>query len=273
HWPTAPLDWTRPLPVTPDGGLAEPGYVGSAACQPCHKKLFASYAKHSMASSGLRPLESLDARLLARIFDAGTATPVLHPRSGLRYRPLRKNGRYFIEELLLADDGTTLRSWAEPVTHSLSAGSYGLSFYFRKGERFYQFPIDYYARLGRWDLDPGASGGNFRFGRALDAFCISCHSDHPRRLAGSDEVFLGALPAGIGCERCHGPGARHLASLKREDIINPARLPPLRQLDVCTQCHLQERSQPRAGRHEFSFRPGEPLDAFRVNFVAETPEP
>ena len=272
RWNESPLDWNRPLPKSPPGGVAEPGYVGSAACQPCHKKQFASWARHSMASSGLRPLESLDPRFVARIFDAGAGTTILHARSGLRYRPLHKDGRYFIEELVPGDDGAPVHSWTEPVTHALSAGSYGMSFYFKKGERYYQFPIDYYARLGRWDLDPGAAGGNFRFGRALDSFCISCHSDHPRRLAGSDEVFVGATPAGIGCERCHGPGARHLESLKAEDIVNPAKLSPLRQVEVCTQCHLQERSQPRAGRDELSYRPGEPLDAFRVNFVAATAE-
>ena len=273
RWNESPPDWNRPLPKGPPDGVAEAGYVGSAACQPCHKKLFASYARHSMASSGLRPLASLDPRLVARIFDAGAGTTILHARSGLRYRPLRKDGRYFIEELVPGDDGAPVHSWIEPVTHALSAGSYGMAFYVKKGERYYQFPIDYYAKLGRWDLDPGASGGNFRFGRPLDAFCISCHSDYPRRLAGSDEVFVGAMPDGIGCERCHGPGARHLASLRAEDIVNPAKLPPLRQVEVCTQCHLQERSQPRAGHDDFGYRPGEPLDAFRVNFVARTAEP
>lgn len=273
RWDDSPLDWSRPLPAAPAGGVAEAGYVGAKACQPCHKREFASYARHSMASSGLRPLASLDARWLARIFDEGARTSVLHPRSGLRYRPLRRGGRYFIEEFRLDDDGRQVHSFTQPVTHSLSAGSYGMSFYFRKGERFYQLPIDYYPRLGRWDLDPGAAAGNFRFGRSLDAFCISCHSDYPRRLPGSDDVFVGAMAAGIGCERCHGPGARHLDTLRAEDIVNPARLSPLRQLDLCAQCHLQERSQMRAGRDEFGFRPGEPLDAFRVNFVAAQAEP
>ena len=273
RWKETPLDWNRPLPKTPNGGVAEAGYVGSAACQPCHKKLFASYARHSMAASGLRPLETLDARWLARIFDAGASTPILHARSGLRYRPLRKDGHYYIEELVPGGDGAPVHSWIEPVTHALSAGSYGMAFYTRKGERYYQFPIDYYAKLDRWDLDPGAAGGNFRFGRALDSFCISCHSDYPRRLGGSEEVFLGAMPAGIGCERCHGPGARHIETLKAEDVVNPARLPSVRQVEVCTQCHLQERSQPRAGRDELSYRPGEPLDDFRVNFLAASAEP
>ncbi|HEY2747927.1 MAG TPA: tetratricopeptide repeat protein [Polyangia bacterium] len=273
RWNEAPIDWSRPLPKTPAGGVAEPGYVGSSACQPCHKKLFASWSRHSMASSGLRPLETLDARWLARIFDNAAGAPVLHARSGLRYRPLHKNGRYYIEELVPGADGAPVHSWIEPVTHALSAGSYGMAFYVHKGERYYQFPIDYYAKLDRWDLDPGASGGNFRFGRALDSFCISCHADYPRRLGGSDEVFVGAVPTGIGCERCHGPGARHIETLKAEDVVNPARLPPVRQVEVCTQCHLQERSQARAGRDELSYRPGEPLDDFRVNFVAESAEP
>jgi Tfp pilus assembly protein PilF len=271
RWDDGAIDWTKPVPSTPEGGLAEAGYAGTAACRPCHKQIYDRYARHSMASTGIRPLASLDARWLARIFDAGGET--VQPSSGLRYRPLRVGDGYFIEELIPGPDGKPVHSWRQPVTHALSAGSYGMAFYFKRGERYYQFPIDYYAKLARWDLDPGFSQGNKRFGHPLDAFCISCHSDYPKRSAGSDQVFIGAIPVGVGCERCHGPGAKHLASLRREDIVNPKNLSPVRQLEVCTQCHLQERSLQRAGRHPFDYRPGESLDTVRVNFLGETPEP
>ncbi|MFI5289773.1 MAG: multiheme c-type cytochrome, partial [Polyangia bacterium] len=262
-----PLDWTRPLPRTPPGGLAEPGYVGAAACQPCHAKIYASYARHSMARTGLRPLASLDARWLARIFDAGAKTPLHHPKSGSFYRPFRRGDHYFIEEYRLAQDGTRIASRVQPITDSLSAGSYGLAFYFRQGSRIYHAPIDYYARLDRWDFDPIAFGGDPHFSASLGTFCISCHSDYPRRLAGSRKVFFAPMAAGIGCERCHGPGARHVESMDPKDIVNPAHLPPLRQLDLCTQCHQSSFPVLRAGSNDFSYRPGQPLDDFRVDFI------
>ncbi|HEX3344974.1 MAG TPA: tetratricopeptide repeat protein, partial [Polyangiaceae bacterium] len=121
-------------------------------------------------------------------------------------------------------------------------------------------------------VDPAATGGNPRFTKSLGAFCISCHTDYPRRQAGTDELFVDPLPTGVGCERCHGPGQRHVASLRAADIVNPGRLSTVRQLDVCAQCHESSFSQLRADRGEYSYRPGQPLADYRVNFVGQPPE-
>ena len=272
-WDDGPIDWTQPVPVTPEGGLAEEGYVGSAACKPCHAKLYETYARHSMARTGLRPLSSLDAGWLAKIFDEGSKTPVRQARSGFDYRPFRRGNHYYIEESLLAADGTRVESWTQELTHALSAGSYGMAFYFRRGHRNVHVPIDYYTKAGRWDVDPGFSKGNARFGNTLETFCISCHSDYPRRSATVADVFFDPMPAGVGCERCHGPGARHVETASREDIVDPERLPTARQLDVCVQCHESNRSELRAGVHDFAYRPGQPVGSYRVNFVGDPIEP
>jgi Cytochrome c554 and c-prime len=272
RWDPPPIDWSRPPPSSPPGGVRQPGFVGSAACKGCHAELYARYARHSMARTGLRPLASLDRTWLDAIFDAGARELVAHARSGFSYRPVRDGNRYFIEEVMLAH-GVRVQSWRQPITHALSAGSYGLAFYFRQGGRLYQAPLDYYAKLARWGLDPGAVDGNPRFSKPLRTYCISCHSDYPPLGAGTDTVFLDPLPTGVGCERCHGPGEAHVRSLRKEDIVNPARLPFLRQLDVCAQCHESSAGQLRAGRGNFDFRPGGALDDVRVNFVAEPAEP
>src|SRR5439155_413204 len=55
-------------------------------------------------------------------------------------------------------------------------------------------------------------------------------------------------------------------------IVNPARLSPDRQMDVCMQCHLETTSANLPGmirrfdREPFSFRPGEPLGRYMVYF-------
>lgn len=268
----APLDWTRPLPAGPVGGVVEPGYVGSNACKDCHKDLYSSYARHSMARTGLRPLAALDAKWLARIFDAGPSQPVVHERSGFSYKAFRKGSEYFVEEYVLAEDGSRVQSRVQPVTYAYSAGSYGMAFYFKQGSHLFQVPVDYFPKAQRWGLDPAAVEGNPRFSKALRSFCISCHADYPARRPGTDDVFVGTIAGGVGCERCHGPGEKHVASLRADDIVNPARLPAPRQLDVCTQCHESSYSGLRADRDEFSFRPGEPLASYRVNFVGD-PQP
>ena len=271
-WDDTPLDLPPP-PETPPGGLAEEGYVGSDACKDCHKDLYTSYARHSMARTGLRKLSTLDTKWLARIFDAGSSKPVTHARSGFSYRPVRKGSDYFVEERLVDGDGVAIETWLQPVTHAYSAGSYGMAFFFQQGAHFFQVPLDYYAGAARWDMDPAYVDGNVRFAKPMRAFCISCHTDYPKRRAGTDDVFLDPLPAGVGCERCHGPGAKHVQTLRAADIVNPGRLPDARQLDVCVQCHESNHSTLRADRGEFSFRPGEPVSGYRVNFVGEPAEP
>ncbi len=271
-WPDARPDWKRPLPATPPDGLAEAGYVGAERCKGCHQEIYARYAKHAMARTGMRPLAALDRKWLAEIFDRGAAAaPVRHERSGYAYRPLRRGDDYFVEESLLGADGAPLQRWERKITHVLGAGDYGLALYSAQGSRFWHVPIDYFAEARRWDMDPFAAGGNPRFFSTLGPFCISCHSDYPRRRAGAHGTFLEPMPAGVGCERCHGPGARHAETLAAADLVDLGGLPPVRQVEVCTQCHLESGSVARADRHEFSFRPGEPLDTYRMNFIAEPP--
>ena len=151
------------------------GFAGSAACQPCHAKIFASYQRHPMARTGMRPIGSVDQAWIGKIFDA--ATPVVHARSNFSYTPVRRGNAYFVTETLLAKSGAAIASWDEPVTHVFSAGSYGLAFYSQRGGRLIHLPIDYYAKAARWDLDPMAFGGNPRISVQLDTYCISCHSD------------------------------------------------------------------------------------------------
>ena len=273
HWDDTPIDWSKPLPVTPPDGVAQVGYVGATACKDCHASIYETYARHSMARTGMRPLASLDKKWLWAIFDAGAKRePVRHERSGYTYRPYREGERYFVEERITDANGKSVVSWTQRVEYALSAGSYGMAFYFRQGARFYQVPIDYYAKAERWDVDPGAVEGNPRWFKPLLTSCIHCHGDYPRARAASEDVFLDPLPAGVGCERCHGPGEKHVKTLKKEDIVNPARLSATRQLDVCAQCHQSTFSGLRADRTQLDYRPGEPLDAYRVNFVGEPAE-
>ncbi len=92
--------------------------------------------------------------------------------------------------------------------------------------------------------------------------------------------FPAQLPEGIDCQRCHGPGHAHLDAVQqrlspeqvRSAIINPARLTPERQIEICRQCHLETTSLKlpatllRYGRGVFSYRSGEPLADYILHF-------
>ena len=70
-----------------------------------------------------------------------------------------------------------------------------------------------------------------------------------------EPVYSMPLPEGIDCQRCHGPGGDHVRAAQspkskpedfRNAIVNPARLPAARQMEVCMQCHLETTSLPLA---------------------------
>ena len=114
-------------------------------------------------------------------------------------------------------------------------------------------------------------------------FCHNSDLGLPARVTryGMEPRFPRQLPQGIDCQRCHGPGTRHIALASttgssreaiRAAIVNPARLSAARQMDVCEQCHLETTSgklphaMPRFDRPAFSFRPGEQLSDYMIYF-------
>ncbi len=76
------------------------------------------------------------------------------------------------------------------------------------------------------------------------ARCFSCHSTID---AGGSRSALSPAPVemGVRCERCHGPGAAHVEAAQarrspadlRKALLNPGRLPPRGQIEVCGACH------------------------------------
>ena len=114
--------------------------------------------------------------------------------------------------------------------------------------------MTWYVERQKWDLSPGYREKNLRFGRPISPECMDVPNGLPEHEAFTPAHYE-AVPEGITCERCHGPGGdhaeRHLAGLGPEEgnaggeadasIVNPARLEREAQLAVCQQCHLTGR--------------------------------
>lgn len=142
-------------------------------------------------------------------------------------------------------------------------------------------------------MNPGYDAPDYPYARRQIAYdCMFCHNAYPTTPPGHDRlgdrpVYSGKLPEGIDCQRCHGPGQRHIdiastpgsmPAAIRAAVVNPARLAGDRPLEVCAQCHLKttEFRLPHAikryQRPDFSYRPGEPLESFALAFD-EAPGP
>ena len=186
-------------------------------------------------------------------------------------------------------DGNKTNIVEKEIHYVMGSGNHARSYLHRTPEgKLVQLPVSWYAEGGgHWAMSPGYDRPDHQgFRREIGYDCMFCHNAYPDVEAdagahGTPPVFPAAIREGIGCQRCHGPGQAHLEAVNaagatvetaRASIVNPARLSPERQLDVCLQCHLESTSQPlpdsvvRFNREAFSYRQGEPLGDYVLHF-------
>jgi hypothetical protein len=107
---------------------------------------------------------------------------------------------------------------------------------------------------------------NLTYWRELDwiRLCAGCHT------TGIDPYQGAYAEEGIGCEACHGPGKAHVASGRKKDIVNPARLTESRRDMVCESCHTAGHDATGEYRYPVGYRPGNDLSR---HFFGLTPKP
>src|SRR5262249_1444042 len=102
--------------------------------------------------------------------------------------------------------------------------------------------------------------------------CVFCHSGLSQPVPGTTNEYekTNFQILAIGCERCHGPGALHVAEKRSakpiddqvaRSIVNPQKLEPRQRDDVCYQCHLAGDARVlQPGKSIGDFRPGTNLN-------------
>jgi len=257
---------------------AASGYVDDAACALCHAEIAESYnSSVAMARAFYRP----EANPFIEDFDAG---PWRHPASGRHYQMVHSGDQLLFRRWTETEDGQKTHLFEQPVDWIMGSGKHSRVYiYGTPNGELYQLPIAWYTQEGRWGMAPGFDRpDHLGVTRRVRRECMFCHNGYPDVPAGSDlygpyQTFPTELPEGLGCQRCHGPGAEHarLALLGEADeatvrsaIVNPGRLSAERRNDVCYECHmLPSVAMPGVrsfDRGDYSFRPGQDLAEYRV---------
>lgn len=212
-----------------------------------------------------------------------------HRASDSYFTMLRRDGKYYQRRYQLNSQGQQVNVMEKQIDYVMGSGNHSRAYLHRtEGNMLVELPLAWYAEKGGyWAMNPGYDRPDHDgFRRPITYECMFCHNAYPRIPAGHEQpfagpVYEGALPEGIDCQRCHGPGERHAqlagtAGAKREEIraaiVNPSRLSAERQLEACMVCHLETTSYPlpnaiqRYERGPFSFRTGEALGGFLISF-------
>lgn len=235
-------------------------YIGIEKCRQCHYDKYETFIETGMGKSFDRATKTKSSAK----FDSHSV--VYDKFSDLYYHPFWSDSTLKIMEYRL-EGKDTVHKRIETVDYIIGSGHHTNSHIFSTNGYLHQMPMTFYTQKGEWDLPPGYEQGyNSRFSRKIGLECMSCHNSLPDFVQGSENKF-NAVPNGIGCERCHGPGEIHVKekeaglvvdTSKEIDysIVNPAKLSIDLQFDACQRCHLQGNAVLKEGKSFYDFHPG-----------------
>lgn len=249
-------------------------YAGGQACASCHGEVSKSFGSVSMART-FAPIGEVPI-----IEDWARNNHFYHKASNQHFIMSRRDGRFYQRRYQLDAAGREINSFEQEIGFAIGSGKKERDYLHRTAAgELLQLPVVWYSGEKAWGMAPGYDRPDHdNFSRRVVYRCVFCHNAYPSLPSGADRyeskqsLFPADLPKGIDCERCHGPGGRHVREATASSIVNPAKLSRKLQMDVCMQCHLETTSQSlpnsvlKLGRAVFSYRPGEPLEDYAAHF-------
>jgi tetratricopeptide (TPR) repeat protein len=266
--------------------LAQPApnrYVDPGLCATCHSAIAATYRDTGMGRSFHRAGPADRAQALP------FAKPFYHAASDTYFVMLQRSGKLYQRRWQIGFDGRETNVDEKQADFIAGSGNHSRTYlHLTARGTLQELPLSWYSEKGGyWAMSPGFDRPDYPGSTRLVTYeCIFCHNAYPAIPAGRDEPgaapeFLQPLPEGIDCQRCHGPGLRHVQAASRAAataaeiraaIVNPRRLPPDREFEICLQCHLETTTVAlpheirRFERGPFSYIPGQPLADFHLTF-------
>jgi Cytochrome c554 and c-prime len=227
-WPTKP-------------GYPRADYLGSEACASCHSMIYSSQINTSMANTAIRASSSKVLLSHSNLhFTAGPFHYAVAVKNSAAVYQMNTPNKKVLQSTL---------AWA------FGTGRVGQSFLFApKDGTFREARVTYFSALQNLDFTP--TRGFSRVKSPEEAMyrlvsvseiqrCFSCHTTAAFTTEQLDED---KLFTGVTCEACHGPGAKHVATMQSfvlagasptgpANIFNPASLSPQDAVDFCGACH------------------------------------
>ncbi len=249
--------------------LAVAAHAQVSACAPCHAEIAASFAKTGMGRSfyPMRPEPLPD-------------KPYFHEPSQSYFLTVERAGKYYQRRWQIGYDGKETNVDEKRIEFVMGSGNHARTYlHLTSRGTLQQLPLGWYAEDGgTWAMNPGYDRPDYPGStRAISYECMFCHNAYPKtpvanREHAAEPKYLAPMPEGIDCQRCHGDGAKHIAASGAAPIVNPRKLAPDREFEVCLQCHLETSSLQlphsilKHGRAPFSYTPGAPLADFQLAF-------
>lgn len=243
-------------------------FIGSLACANCHKNIYDSNI-HTAHYLTTRP--ALEA-FIKGSFEPGKNTFAYDERMVVAMEK-RDSGFYQVGYY----DG--IERITKRMDIVVGSGFKGQTYITRSQNRLFQLPVSYFTAANKWANSPQYPTHPVIFNRPITSRCLECHATFAQKISAPNakQEEFDQIIYGVDCEKCHGPGAKHVAfqsqnpkETKAKYIINPSSFTRQQSLDLCALCHggrLQNTKPP------FSFIAGNKLaDHFAIDTLITSPE-
>lgn len=235
-------------------------FAGSEKCAGCHRDVFKDHLKTGHFSTS----QPATAKAIMGSFKQGSNKFFYSPDLAVAMEK-RDSGFYQV----VYYKGIEQKALKFDVI--IGSGTRGQSFTYWEGNRLFQMPITYYTFANQWYNSPGFPS-KVQIDRPITSRCLECHSTFAGVVSSEEnrpeEFDRSRMLYGVGCEKCHGPGAKHVEFHSQNPdekmgryIINPAIFTRQQKLDMCALCHGGALKKTRPS---FTFTAGDTLaDYFR----------
>lgn len=211
-------------------------FVGSAVCGSCHKEVYDDHIRSGHFNSS----QFSSAKNIRGSFDEGKNEFIYTRHAAIRMEQ-RDSSFYQVAY----EDGKETKSRRFDIT--VGSGAKGQTYLYWMDHRLFQLPISYFAPAGQWSNSPGFPN-RIVFNRPITSRCLECHATFAKTISEPgkepEEFDRSQLLLTVGCEKCHGPGGRHVAFQQQNPkdttgkyIVDPAAFSRQQSLDLCAVCH------------------------------------
>ena len=234
-------------------------FVGNEKCVACHKDIYGQHLKtaHNLTS------QLAEEKTVTGSFEKGKNSFSYSP--ALKVVMERRNGGLYQVVYFNNEEKMAMR-----FDIVVGSGTMGQSYINMRPDHYYQMPVTFFTAANQWSNSPGYPKGQVMTDRPITARCLECHVTYAKGEGGTEmepyNFNLGKIILGVGCEKCHNPGRKHVEyhtanpnDSAAKYIVNPSSLSRQQQLDVCALCHGGKIQKTKPS---FSFAAGDNLSDY-----------
>lgn len=224
--------------VTPDKRKVNfSQFAGQATCIACHKNIYQSFVhtSHFLTS------QPASEKYIKGSFEKGKN---IFPFNDHLFVSMEKrdSGLY---QVAWQHGEEKIAKRFDILTGSGAKGQTYLSWY---NNELFQLPISFLTAANEWANSPGYDPRKVIYNRPVTSRCLECHSTYFNVISPPnkepEEYDHNQILYGVECEKCHGPGAKHVEYQTQNPkdqvgryIINPSKFSRQQSLDLCGLCH------------------------------------